>query len=183
MTYKFLLFSESKRDFVVEILAPPSTSFYDLHTLIQDSCGYTETGNHTFLICNEDWKVSEKIYLNDSCAIGLDEDIYLMKDTLLDDFIEEEGQHIAYIFETFAKKSLLIEFTESIFGETAEKAYINRRKGTPPPQFETEDSSPSQGEAPACPTSIEEPENKDASTDENISEDEIDIEGFEVTEM
>ena len=57
MTYRILVFSEEEENFVIEIMASPSTTFHELHTLIMEACEYTETGNHQFLICNEAWKV------------------------------------------------------------------------------------------------------------------------------
>ncbi len=181
MTYRLLLFSEEVENFVMEIIAPASATFHELHTLILDECTYTEKGNHRFLICNDNWKVKEKIYLSDSGKIGYDEDLYLMKEVILDDFIEENGQHIAYVYDTEEKSTFLLDIAETIFGEKAEKAYVSRRKGTPPTQFK-EGSTISDTEATPTsqPTALE-TEQEDAPYEETFSEDEIDIEGFEIT--
>lgn len=183
MTHRFLLFSEEEANFVMEIMAPPSTTFLELHTLIHKSCSYDVEGNHLFLICNEDWKVKEKIHLNDVASMDYDEDIFLMKDSILEDFIEEEGQHMAYIYETGAKKKLLIELVENIFGEKAEKAFVSRQKGTPPVQFEETPARQTPSEATSTPTTTDEQTGDDPYTDDSFNEDEIDMEGFEVTEM
>ena len=114
------MFCEEEPNFVMEIMASPSTSFHELHTLIHKTCGYEENGDHLFLICNEDWKVKEKIHLHDTASIGYDEDFFLMENSILEDFIEEEGQHMAYIYETSARKKFLIELVENIFGEMTE---------------------------------------------------------------
>ena len=66
MTYRFLLFSEEVENFVLEILAPSSATFAELHVLIQDACGYAEDDNHLFLVCDDLWKVREKVYLHDT---------------------------------------------------------------------------------------------------------------------
>ena len=129
MTYRLLAFSEEEEHFVMEIMAPPSATFHELHCLIQDFCNYQETGNHTFLICNEDWKVKEKIHLHENVSYNLDEDFYLMKDSFLEDFFDEEGQHIAYIYETNSRKSLLIELVENIFSTKTDKVFVSRHKG------------------------------------------------------
>lgn len=183
MTHRFLIFSEEQANFVMEIMAPPSTTFHELHTLIMDSCGYFESGNHLFLICNEEWKVKQKIHLNDVASMDYDEDIFLMESSILEDFIEEEGQHMAYIYEPGTKKKFLIELVENIFGEKAEKAFIRRQKGTAPAQFNEEPILPAQTEVAPATTNNDEQASEDAYIDDSFNEDEIDMEGFEVTEM
>lgn len=181
MTYRLLAFSEEEEHFVMEIMAPPSATFHELHCLIQDFCNYQETGNHTFLICNEDWKVKEKIHLHENVSYNLDEDFYLMKDSLLEDFFEEEDQHIAYIYETNSRKSLLIELVENIFSTKTDKVFVSRHKGTPPTQKEEMEEVA----ASIIPTTADTTE---SATEENedgalFSDDELDMEGFEVSEM
>ena len=122
MTYRILVFSEEEENFVIEIMASPSTTFHELHTLIMEACEYTETGNHQFLICNEAWKVKEKIHLHSPQSVGMDEDLYMMDEVRLEDFLEEDGQHIAYIYETSSRKKLLLELVENIFGKREKSA-------------------------------------------------------------
>ena len=183
MTHRFLLFSEEEPDFVMEIMATPSTTFHELHTLIHKTCGYQEYGDHLFLICNEDWKVKEKIHLNDVASLDYDEDINLMRTSILEDFIEEEGQHMAYIYETVSKKKFLIELVENIFGEKAEKAFVRRQKGTAPAQFDEDETTTAAANTATIPPATEEQAEDDPYADDSFAEDEIDMEGFEVTEM
>lgn len=189
MTYRLLLFSEEVENFVMEIMAPPSATFQELHELILSECAYTETGNHRFLICDEGWKVKEKIHLHDPKKSSYDEDIFLMEDTILDDFIEGDGQHIAYIYNTEAKSTFLLDLVETIFDEKAEKVYVRRRKGTPPPQSEDSYSIPeietSIGtSAPSVEaTGISDNDDEDTFEADGYDAEEINAEGFEVSEM
>lgn len=183
MTYRFLLFSEEVENFVMEIISPSSATFHELHALIQESCGYVEDDNHVFLVCDEAWKVKEKVYLRDTASIGMDEDIYLMESTILDEFIEEEGQHMAYLYDGASKKTLLLEMVESIFGEKADKAYVSRRKGVPPCQFEHVGEEPVVPMVPQTVPSNDETEVSDTDDTGLFMEDELDMEGFEVNEM
>ena len=183
MTHRFLLFCEEEPNFVMEIMAAPSTTFHELHTLIHKTCGYQEYGDHLFLICNEDWKVKEKIHLNDVASLDYDEDINLMRTSTLEDFIEEEGQHMAYIYETVSKKKFLIELVENIFGEKAEKAFVRRQKGTTPAQFDEDEITTAAANTATIPPATEEQAEDDPYADDSFAEDEIDMEGFEVTEM
>lgn len=183
MTHRFLLFCEEEPNFVMEIMAAPSTTFHELHTLIHKTCGYQEYGDHLFLICNEDWKVKEKIHLNDVASLDYDEDINLMRTSTLEGFIEEEGQHMAYIYETVSKKKFLIELVENIFGEKAEKAFVRRQKGTAPAQFDEDEITTAAANTATIPPATEEQAEDDPYADDSFAEDEIDMEGFEVTEM
>lgn len=167
----------------MELLAPPSTSFLELHNLIQETCGYKEHGNHRFLLCNEDWKVSAKIHLHDVVSVDFDEDVFLMKDTNLDDFIEEERQHFAYVYDTEGKRTFLIELVEEKFGEKEENLRVGRMKGTPPSQF-LESAEPSVAEASSNVQQDVDGSIKANEFDETcVADEEIDLEGFEVTEM
>lgn len=182
MTYRILVFSEEEENFVMEVMASPSTTFHEMHTLIMKACEYTETGNHQFLVCNEAWKVKEKIYLSSPQSISFDEDLYLMNEVRLEEFIEEEGRHIAYVYETNSKKILLLELVESIFGKKTDEAHVSRRKGTAPAQSDdTEELLISPTIIPSTPETGDEEEETDDT--DLFSADELDVEGFEVNEM
>lgn len=184
MTHRFILFSEETENFVMEIKASPSTSFLDLHNLILRECGYQEQKTHTFLICNDNWKVQERIHLNDTGSIDYDEDLYIMEDTALEDIIEEEGQKIAYFYDEGGHKLFLMELVENIFGEKVEHAYVSRRKGTPPAQVAEEQATEPDNTANTQESSNSNEENEDTvSGNDSFAEDELDMEGFEITEM
>lgn len=168
----------------MEIKASPSSSFLDMHNLILRECGYKEQKNHTFLICNDNWKVQEKIHLNDTGSIGYDEDLYIMEDTTLEDFIEEEGQKIAYIYDEGGHRPFLMELVENIFGEKTERAYVSRQKGTPPAQVMEEQATEPDSTANTLESSNNNEENEDSTSgNDSFAEDELDMEGFEITEM
>lgn len=183
MTYRLLLFSEEVENFVMEILVPPSATFHQLHRLILSECGYTERGNHRFLICDEAWKVREKIHLHDSGKTSYDEDLYLMEDTALEDFMEDDGRHIAYVYDTEAKSTFLLDLVETLFGEECDKAYVRRRKGMPPAQFEESYAIQPMESITAPVSPAADTEKDDTVDDDSFSEDELDAEGFEVSEM
>lgn len=181
MTYRLLVFSEEETGFVMEILAQPTTTFLELHHLIQDACGYTEEKNHIFLVCDENWKVQEKVHLNNVNTLGYDEDLYLMKDTFLEDLIEEEGHHMAYTFDATNKRKLIIELVENLFDKKVPQAIVNRQKGQPPIQFENNDVETLPNTSTPPLPNTEDTDNYDVNEEDNFSEDEIDMEGFEVS--
>ena len=81
MTLKLTLFSQEKEDFVREILIDSDAKFFELHKLILDDCNYDEHQKQCFLICDDDWRVKQRISLHDSEEMGYDQDLNLMSDT------------------------------------------------------------------------------------------------------
>ena len=85
--------------------------------------------------------------------------------------------------ENETKKKFLIELIENIFGETAEKAFVRRQKGTAPAQFDEDETTTAASNTATIPPATEEQAEDDPYADDSFAEDEIDMEGFEVTEM
>ena len=90
MTLKLTLFSQEKDDFVREILIDSDAKFAELHQLILTDCSYDEHQKQCFLICDEDWRVKQRICLQDSDEMSYDQDLNLMSDTSIGDFLEDE---------------------------------------------------------------------------------------------
>lgn len=177
MTQRLTLFSQEAEDFVLEIFIDSEASFDELHKLIIETCEYTDQGSHAFMICNEDWRVEHKIRQTDTGNLRSDEDLYLMSHTRIEDFVEEEGQRLAYVFDPQEKRIFLMELTENIFGKTVSAPHINRRHGTPPPQFFTY-TQPEETNSRQAGEEIEE----SFYGDEGFEADELDNEGFEINE-
>lgn len=175
MTQRFTLFSQESEDFVLEIKMDASAKFEELHHLILQECHFIEKGNHVFLICDEDWHVEHKICLLNDGNNRNDEDVYLMSDTSLRDFLEDEGQRIAYIFDTDDHRFFLLELTENIFGKPQSVSIISKRHGTPPPQFQEDEI-------------VETKSSETIDTgeqfygDDGFEEEDFDPEGFEIAE-
>ena len=183
MTLKLTLFSQEKEDFVLEILIDSDAKFSELHQLILRDCNYGEHIKQCVLICDDEWRVKQRICLHDNEDVGYDEDINLMSRTRIGDFLEEEGQRLAYVFDPEGKRFFLMELTENVFGRTDKKALVNRRHGMPPQQsaFSTfqENSSPS-GESEE--DLEEEAIDEDFYGDEGYESEELDLEGYEINE-
>lgn len=187
MTFKLTLFSQEKEDFVLEILADSDAKFSELHRLILDDCRYAEHPGQCFYICDEDCRVRHRISLTESEDTNYDEDIDLMSQTRLCDFLEDEGQRLIYVFDPDDKRFFLMELTENVFGKTMDKAVVNRRHGQAPsqmlfadePSFEAERSA----EQSSSPAGDEAEEYAgDFYGDEGYEADELDFEGYEIDE-
>lgn len=174
MTQKITLFSQEVEDFVIEIKIDADATFYDLHKLILDACNYEEHENQRFMICNEDWKIERNILLKDNGEASIDEDLYLMHETTLKEYLEEEGQRLAYLFDPENKRFFMMELSENIFGHPQPDPIVSRRYGTAPTQTLIEE------DVVSAETNTEIDENFYG--DDGFEEDEIDMEGFEINE-
>jgi len=175
MTQKFTLFSQEIEDFVLELKIDADATFLDLHHLIQNACKYQDLQNHSFLICDEEWRVKVHIRQTDDLSVGVDEDLYLMEDTHLGNFLEEEGQRLAYIFDPDGKRFFLMELTENIFGKPQPEPIVSRRHGQAPEQS----LSLIQEEEQATNQNIID---ESFTEEEGFDEGELDLEGFEINE-
>lgn len=176
MTLKLTLFSQEKEDFVREILIDSDAKFDELHQLILDDCNYEEHEKQSFLICDEDWRVKQRVSLREGEDISYDMDVNLMSDTRIGDFLEDEGQRLAYVFDPDGKRFFLMELTENVFGRIEKKPIVNRRHGLPPLQ----------DLASAAEPSVEEEEKEEIDEafygDEGFEAEELDMEGYEIDE-
>ena len=191
MTLKLTLFSQEKEDFVLEILIDNDAKFSELHQLILKDCKYEEHKKQCFLICDEDWRVKQRICLHDSEDMGYDEDMNLMSRTRIGDFLEDEGQRLAYVFDPEGKRFFLMELTENVFGRTEKKAFVNRRHGLAPLQSVNSFLKSSQrGNFQDSPSTEREPKEdfeeealeEDFYGDDGFEADELDLEGYEINE-
>lgn len=181
MTLKITVASNEIEDFALEILIDGNATFLDLHRTILKACRYEEGEKHRFYICDEDWRPEHRILLTDE-GTASDEDLLLMDETYLCDYLEDEGQRMAYRFDPESKRLFLLELTETIFGSRQDKPEVKRRAGMPPAQTLEEDDEP-----------IVAPQKKQTDEDEELDEnfygdegyeaDEIDEEGFDIMEQ
>ena len=177
MTFRITIFSQEVEDFVMEAKIDAEAKFAELHNLILDTCKYQDTNNHGFLICDDEWRVKEHIRQTNAQDIDAEEDINLMSNCSLRDFLEEEGQRIAYIFDPEGKRFFLMEISEILFGQPEKEGRISRMRGVPPIQHITEDVA-TQPSSENTEGDMEE----DFYGDENFEEGELDMEGFEINE-
>ena len=174
MTITFTLFSEEVEDFALEIQIDADARFSELHQLILEHCDYAEHPQQCFLICDEDWHLQERVRRT-SKAGNSDEDEYLMDSTSLREFIEEEGQHVAYRFDPEDKRHFLLDVAECSFGKSTDEPIVTRRHGSAPEQFLLQ-------EMPVVATTTTESANVDEEFygNDGFEADEIDEEGFEI---
>jgi hypothetical protein len=93
MVLKFVMYSEEVEDFVREIHIDSDATFLDFHDAILDSVGYGNDQLTSFYLCDDDWERGAEIaqIMMDTSS---DEDCYVMENTKLEEFIDDEGQKL-----------------------------------------------------------------------------------------
>lgn len=134
MVYKFRLVSDEVDNFRREIDIDADATFLTLRNAICDSVNYDKNQMSSFFLCEDGWEKDKEITLED---MGTDssEDSYLMEDTVISDFIEDEGQRMIFVFDYMTERSFFIELKRSEPGKTLQDPICSLSMGTPPPQF------------------------------------------------
>lgn len=133
MVYRFLLLSDEVDDFKREIKIDSEATFLDLHNAILDAAGYTKDQMCSFFICDDDWSKKNEITLVEMDTSS-EVDNYIMEDTMLETFIEDEGQRLLYVFDYMTERAFFIELREIIPGKNLTEAICSKSIGQAPPQ-------------------------------------------------
>lgn len=137
MIFKFIMVSDEIDEFRREIEIESDSTFLEFHKAILDSVGYTDDQITSFFICDDEWERSQEISLVEMDTAS-DCDCYTMEDTHLDEFIEDEGQKLQYVFDTLSDRCFYIELKQVITGKDLDAPICTKKKGDAPKQ--TDDS-------------------------------------------
>lgn len=170
MIFRFLILSDEVDDFKREIQIDANNTFFDLHKAITKSVEYKDDEMSSFFICDDDWEKEKEITLFEMDTTS-EEDSYVMKDCVLNDFLEDEKQKLMYVFDYLTERAFFIELGEIITGKNLDAAKCTL----------------SEGEAPAQIVEFEDFESKNGGLDvgenfygdESYDIDELDAEGFD----
>lgn len=121
-------------DFIREIQIDPEATFYDLHEAIIKSVGYSDNQMTSFFICDENWEKEKEITLeemDDNPEI----DSWTMRDTVINDLVEEEKQKLIYVFDYMTERCFFIELSEIITGKYINGTKCSKKEGVAPKQL------------------------------------------------
>ena len=90
MIFNFRVVSDEVDNFRREIQIDTTATFLDLKNAICDSVGFDKNEMCSFFLCDEGWEKEREITLEDM-GTDSDQDAYLMDETVLEDFIDDEG--------------------------------------------------------------------------------------------
>ncbi|SHF69716.1 IS1096 element passenger TnpR family protein [Dysgonomonas macrotermitis] len=134
MVFRFLLLSDEVEDFRREIQIDADATFFDLHKVILASTGFKDGEMSSFFLCGDDWEKETEITLTEMDTSS-EEDAYIMQDSVLNDFLEDEKQRLMYVFDYMTERAFFIELREIITGKDLDEGICTKSQGDPPAQF------------------------------------------------
>lgn len=134
MVFRFLILSDEVDGFRREIQIDSDNTFYDLHKAIISSVNYEDGEMASFFICSDNWEKEKEITLMEMDTSS-DQDSYIMKESVLNDFLEDEKQKIMYVFDYLTERAFFMELREIITGKDLDKPVCTKSEGEAPSQF------------------------------------------------
>ena len=176
MIYRLTIISNEVEDFVAEILIDPYDTFLSLHNALLELCNFEDNQPTAFTVCTPNWKKLQTITLEETDT-AVDEDSYVMEDTAINEFLEDERQHLVYRFDPEARRNLYLELTEIITGKSIKGSKVTKRHGTPPPQTIEEEELAETNSLSSASSLMD-----DEMYGGDISDEDIDAEGLDISE-
>ena len=133
MIYRFTIISDDVDDFVREIQIDTEATFFDLHEAILKAANYTNDQMTSFFICDDDWEKEKEITLEEMDN-NPEMDSWIMKETRLNELIEDEKQKLLYVFDYMTERCFFIELSEIITGKEIKGAKCTKKSGEAPKQ-------------------------------------------------
>ena len=133
MIYRFTIISDEVDDFVREIQIDPEATFFDLHEAILKAANYTNDQMTSFFICDDDWEKEKEITLEEMDN-NPEMDSWIMKETRLNELIENKKQKLLYVFDYMTERCFFIELSEIITGKEITGAKCTKKSGEAPKQ-------------------------------------------------
>ena len=171
MVYRFTIISDEVDNFRREIQINSDATFLDLHNAILKSVGYPNDQMTSFFICDDNWEKETEITVEDM-GTRSDMDSWIMEETPLNELLEDEKQHLLYIFDPLADRAFFMELSEIITGKSLDEAVCTKTMGEAPQHVLDFD----QLMATQVTTGLDD----SFSDDEDFDLDEIDPDGFEM---
>jgi len=183
MTFKIKFISPEVDGFLREVEIDSDATFLELNRIVLSSCGYPDDQMTSFYVCDEEWERGQQITREDmGTSSGSDEDIFMMEKTALSEFIEDEGQNLEFVFDPFSDRTFYMTVKEECPGKHLAAPEVLRSKGKAPEQIaELDFSLPAAGGKSGT---VSYAENDDLMFGDGaaFNDDEIDPEGFEITD-
>ena len=172
MVYRFTIISDEVDNFRREIQIDSDATFLDFHNAILKSVGYPNDQMTSFFICDDNWGKETEVTLEDM-GTSSDMDSWIMEETPLSELLEDEKQHLLYIFDPLADRAFFIELTEIITGKDLDEPICTKQIGDAPQQLLDFDQLMA---AQVVATDLDD----NFGNDDDFDLDEIDPDGFEM---
>lgn len=177
MIFTFRIVSDEVDNFKREIQIDGTATFLDLKKAICESVGYDATQMSSFFLCDRNWEKEREITFEDMGRDD-DQDVWLMDECVLSDFIDDEGQKLLYVFDYITDRAFFMEMTQIVTGRNLKDAVCSLSVGLPPQEemdLDVFDAKVEAKQATAIPTDLDE----DFYGEDSYNEDEFEAEGFD----
>lgn len=131
MVYRFTIISDEVDNFRREIQIDSDATFLELHNAILKSAGYPNDQMTSFFICDDNWEKETEITLEDM-GTSSEMDSWIMEETPLSELLEDEKQHLLYVFDPLADRAFFMELSEIITGKSLDEAVCTKSIGDAP---------------------------------------------------
>ncbi len=180
MIFNFRIFSDEVDNFKREIQIDAESTFLDLKNAICEAVAFDKNQMCSFFICDDRWEKEKEITLED---MGSDssQDIYLMEDSVLSDFIDDEGQRLMFTFDYITDRSFYLEMKEMITGKKLKDPVCSLSIGKAPAQNVDLDEfdAKTDAKAAAAAAAAAEDMDEDFFGSDQYNDDEFDAAGFD----
>lgn len=136
MLYTIRIVSDEVDDFRRDILIDTESTFEDLKNAICNCTGYDPNIICSFFICEDNWEKTKEITIEDMGA-DMTKDLYVMKDTRIDDLIDDVGQKLLFTFDFLSDRSLFLQVKDEEFGSDLQEPECIYSRGEAPAQEST----------------------------------------------
>ena len=189
MIYKIKLLSDETPDFARIYRISPEAKFYDLHKIIQQTCGYVEHPMNEFRICTRDWETKYEVTLTEREHLS-EEDSYLMEDTTIEELLTKEKQKLTYLFDPEDERVFYMQLAEIMSHKEAASPKCTSNKGEAPIQFiiheaaaePTEEEKKKAAEEAARAKTEEAAMGEEFYGDSQYNDEDIDADGYEMND-
>ena len=176
MVFNFRIVSDEVDNFRREIKIDADMTFLDLRNAICNAVNFDKHQMCSFFLCDNNWEKEKEITLEDM-DVDSDQDVWLMDETILSDYLEDEGQRMIFVFDYMTDRAFFIELKEIITGKKLIDPVCTCSMGTPPPQ--TIDFAEQEAKAEAKAAAMAEDLDEDFYGSDEFNQDEFDAEGFD----
>ena len=176
MIFNFRMVSDEVDNFKREIKIDADKTFLDLRIAICESVGYDKHQMCSFFLCDNNWEKEKEIALEDM-DFDSDQDVWLMDEVILSDYLEDEGQRLIFVFDYMTDRAFFIELKEIITGKKLKDPVCTCSMGNPPSQ--TIDFEEYEAKIEAKAALAAEDIDEDFYGSDEYNEDEFNAEGFE----
>ncbi len=183
MIFTVRIVSDEVDNFRREIKIDADATFLDLKNAICDSVDYDKNQMCSFFICDDNWEKEKEITLEDMGSDSAQE-VYLMDDSILGDFIDDEGQRLMFTFDYMTDRSFFIEMKKLETGRNLIDPVCSMAVGKAPTQMmefeEFEDKNAAKAKASAIAAAVAaEDMGEEFYGSEQFNDDEFSAEGFD----